>query len=485
MKPTERSLLAPIGGAEERSSADLRADSPRTTHRPPKPSSNALHLDACLRVTAGLDLGRLCAVGATPISVGTAASNDMCLSDRRVSRIHCQLFVRGDQVVIRDMNSTNGTYLDHTRVQEAMVRPGARIRIGTTELTLQSLALSADSSGEARAGFGEMVGSSPLMQQLFAALQSVARSELTCLLLGETGTGKELAARALHEHSTRARKPFLVVDCAAVGPQFIEDKLFGHQRGAFTGASQAVPGVFEEATGGTVFLDEIGELPLSLQPKLLGVLERREATRIGSHAPVRLDARVVAATHCNLPDMAKRGHFRQDLLYRLSEFTLRIPTLRERREDIALIASSLLKAEGYSRTLTPDAIEYLQSQTWPGNVRELRNLLRRAALLAQGALIDRRLLEDLESVTSELHILPEQLEIVLPDAAQKPAVTLLPRPHEQNEFELPMAAAVEAFRKAYVLQLRTRFGNDLNAAAAHAGVHPKSVSRLFRLYGVY
>ena len=312
----------------------------------------------------------------------------------------------------------------------------------------------------------------------------------------------------------------------------MEDKLFGHQKGAFTGATAAVPGVFEQACGGTVFLDEIGELQLELQAKLLGVLERREATRIGSHTPVKLDVRLVAATHCYLSEMVRRGTFREDLLYRLSEFTLRIPSLRERGEDIALIAEAMLAREGFaSRKLADDAIAYLRELRWPGNVRELRNLLRRAAILTHGTIIDQQLLEDLAASTAEMHVPREQLDAAAAlrsgsirsasdrpttlrpaTAPARPEGSVRPRasvhPHEEvldsrstqeldpvtppelptsdcSHFDLPLEASTESHRKAYVHALRKRFGNDLQAAADHAGVHPKSVSRLFRQYGVY
>jgi DNA-binding NtrC family response regulator len=499
-----------------------------TTDRPPAARlSLAPHGPAlfCLRVTHGADLGVIRTIGAAPVMIGTSASSDVCLSDRTVSRVHCQLLARDGECVIRDLGSTNGTFVDGVMVVEALIPVGSRLRLGTTELRLEQQTESPDGPVQ----FGEMVGRSKAMLQVFLELRSVAKTSLTCLLLGETGTGKELAARAVHAQSDRSGEPFLVVDCAAVGPQFMEDKLFGHLKGAFTGASSAVPGVFEQANGGTVFLDEIGELPLELQSKLLGVLERREATRIGSHTPVKLDVRLVAATHCYLTEMVRRGTFREDLLYRLSEFTLRLPSLRERTEDIELIAEAVLSAEGFAtRKLSQDAIAYLQQLRWPGNIRELRNLLRRAAILTIGTTIDQQLLDDLAASTAEMHMPPEQLAGDLAargDGSSLPATirpvpgharksvpagdsnrTLHPLPvaldskatqeldpltqsesfsSDAPRFALPLEESTEAHRKAYLQYLRRRFGNDLQAAAAHAGVHPKSVSRLFKQYGVY
>jgi DNA-binding NtrC family response regulator len=472
----------------------------------------------CVRVARGAEVGRFSALCSTPLLVGSAPTCGLCIADRHVSRVHCELLWRDGQCVVRDLSSTNGTFLDGTRVREGVVSFSSHVRIGTTELVLSRVAPHAAAVLAHAETFGQMVGSSAAAQRLFSALRSIAGSALSCLLLGETGTGKELAAQALHEHSPRAGKPFLVVDCASVGAQFIEDKLFGHERGSFTGATSAVPGVFEEARGGTVFLDEIGELPLSLQAKLLGVLERREVTRIGSHTPIKLDVRLIAATHRNPREMAKRGLFRHDLLYRISEFTVRIPSLRERSDDIPAIAEALLRREGMKRSLSADGAEYLQLLAWPGNVRELRNVVRRAAALASGPLLDRALLLSLEESTAQIHVpdafeqsgsasfptLPrdswadlsgERMHPGLSEAPPSSRPAAFPPPMETvtrvkesalpHDFETPLAEATEAFRAAYVKELRRRFGDDLNGAAAHAGVHPKSVSRLFRLYRAY
>jgi DNA-binding NtrC family response regulator len=437
-----------------------------------------------VRVVRGVDEGIVCMLGSAPLTVGSAPTSGLCLSDRHVSRLHCELVVRAGQCWVRDLGSTNGTYLDGKQVVDALLSPTARVLVGSTELVLEPLSRAPGPSIAPPGTFGEMIGPSAAMQQVFHALRSVARSSLTCLLLGETGTGKELAARALHDHSDRAHKPFLVVDCAAVGAQFIEDKLFGHERGSFTGAQCAVAGVFEQGRGGTIFLDEIGELPVPLQAKLLGVLERREATRIGSHTPIKLDIRLVAATHRNPSEMAQRGQFRQDLLYRLSEFTLRIPALRERPEDIGMVAEVMLRREGNGSRLTEDAVEYLKHQLWPGNIRELRNVMRRAAVLARDAVIDRDMLQDMEETTSVIQLPSSSLH----SFARPRSLAAAPVSDDVRDSELfaqPLAEATEAFRKTYVAYLRQRFGNDLNAAAAHAGVHAKSVSRLFRLYDVY
>jgi DNA-binding NtrC family response regulator len=495
-----------------------------TTQRPPpRPGSLSPGVGQaalCVRVVKALDLGRFCELGAAKIAIGSAPNNALCLSDRHVSRQHCEIFMRGHHCVIRDLGSTNGTFVDGAQVHEAVLSPISRVLIGTTELALHRLGRVAEVTVATPDAFGDMVGRSRLMQHVFGALQSVARSSLACLLLGEPGTGKEIAARALHDRSDRARKPFVAVDCAAASAQLLEAKFFGYVRGAFAGAShQQAAGAFEEARGGTVFLDEIGELPVELQSKLLSVLEQREASRLGSDTPVKLDFRLVAATHRNLPELARRGSFRQDLLYRISEFTVRIPSLRERKEDIALLAEAVLRREGFARMLTGDGIEYLQELPWPGNVRELRNLMRRAAVLAPTPRIDRELLSGLDAaITSEIQLPDELIEDVsagvrrsaalsaapgstapagvapgaagntrapdrMPEASSGPT-TLVPGASDQHAFDLPMAEATEAFRKAYLQHLRDKFGSDLEGAALHAGMHPKSVQQMFRIYGI-
>ncbi len=425
-----------------------------------------------LRVVKGIDSGTTCQVDMPHVTIGTGSTNDLRLRDRRVSRHHCQIFVRDGNYVIRDQGSRNGVYVNGVRVYEAAIEPQTIITIGLTQVAFEPECDAMVVLPYEHHEFCGMRGRSKAMAQVFGLLSEVASSNLTCLITGETGTGKELAARALHLNSERAKRPFLVVDCASVGSQFLEDKIFGHAQGAYTGANRAVAGVFEEANGGSVFLDEVGELPLELQPKLLRVIERREATRIGSHKAMKLDVRLIAATHRDLPAMVREGAFREDLYYRLAEITIAIPPLRERREDIALIVKAVLDEEGrVGQSLTDDAFEYLRSCDWPGNVRELRNLIRRASALTKSSHIDRKLLEELNAsgvTTQGLEESPQQAE-----------------PVELIGANLPLNEANEVYRKAYTQYIRDRFGNDLNRASLHTGLHPKSISRLFRKYGVY
>lgn len=241
---------------------------------------------------------------------------------------------------------------------------------------------------DARAQFPDMVGESRVMRAVFSQILKVAPTETTVLLLGESGTGKELAARSVHAKSGRAGGPFVAVNCAAIPPGLLESELFGHEKGAFTGAHCRKAGRFEQASGGTLFLDEIGDMPLETQAKILRVLETHLVERVGgSGRPLSVDVRVVAATHRDLPAMIETGRFREDLFHRLNVFPLCLPPLRERREDIALLADRLLDDIRPGATLSVAALQRLLAHDWPGNVRELKNALERASVLAGEASI--------------------------------------------------------------------------------------------------
>lgn len=235
-----------------------------------------------------------------------------------------------------------------------------------------------------------LIGRAPAFQRMLALVARVAPSQATVLLLGESGTGKEMVAQAVHQASTRAHKSLVAVDCSSLPESLFESELFGHERGSFTGATATKGGLVEAASGGTLFLDEVGDIPLSMQVKLLRLLESGTYRRVGSTELRHADIRVVAATHRDLDHMVSEGRFREDLYYRISTFPIRLPALRERREDVALLADSLLKRVAPKRrlTLAPDALALLQTHSFPGNVRELRNLLERASLLCDGEVIN-------------------------------------------------------------------------------------------------
>lgn len=344
-------------------------------------------------VTKGRDAGKEMVLQKPLVSIGTLSENDLVLTDTTVSRRHAVVEEKPNGYVLRDLDSTNGTFLDNVRVREAYLAPGALIRLGQTELAFSPLEERIENLRSNADRFGELIGSSAAMREIYAILERVAPTDVTVLFEGETGTGKELAARAVHTNSRRAAGPFVVFDCGAVAPNLIESELFGHEKGAFTDAVKPRAGAFELANNGTLFLDEIGELSLDLQPKLLRALDQRETKRIGADKPVRVNVRVVAATNRDLEEEVQAGRFREDLFYRLSVVRVSLPPLRRKKEDIETIATHLFKTISTEigrkiSGLSPEALAALEAYGWPGNVRELRNVLGRAAALCDGSRIE-------------------------------------------------------------------------------------------------
>jgi len=314
------------------------------------------------------------------LKIGCAPDNDLVLDDPYVSGWHCVVTRESGRFLVVDCGSRNGTFLGGVRVGSGELTPGARLTVGRTAMRVV-----ADGARPRDLG---LLGDSATMRRLRQRIATVAPTRATVLVLGESGTGKELAARALHDESRRAGA-FVVVNCGAISPELVESELFGHERGAFTGAVARRRGVFEEADGGTLFLDEIGELPPSLQPKLLRVLESGMVRAVGAAGERKVDVRVVCATHRDLEQQVAKGGFRLDLFHRLSTVTIEIPPLRERRDDIALLADHFLDQvadEAGRKALSPAAREALAGYRWPGNVRELRNAIHRAAIFG-GAIL--------------------------------------------------------------------------------------------------
>jgi transcriptional regulator with PAS, ATPase and Fis domain len=307
--------------------------------------------------------------------VGSAAGADIVLDDPAVSRLHAEIDPKLDGIRVRDLGSRNGTFVEGLEVVEARLPEGGRVRVGSTELTITYSKLTEAVDVWPQERFGPLVGRSVAMRQLFERLARYAAGDASVLIQGETGTGKELVAQALHENSPRKDGPFIVVDCAALPETLLESELFGHIKGAFTGALQSRNGAIESADGGTVFLDEIGELPLAMQPKLLRVLESRTVRRVGEAQHRRVDVRFISATHRDLRTMVNAGAFREDLYFRLAVLPVVIPTLRSRPEDIPVLLEHMLPS---GRALDPALTRELAARPWLGNVRELRNFVERA-----------------------------------------------------------------------------------------------------------
>jgi transcriptional regulator with PAS, ATPase and Fis domain len=300
-----------------------------------------------------------------------------------VSRFHCELVVQAGAVAVRDLGSRNGTVVNSVTVLTGYLTPGAVVAVGRTKIHVESGDQLVHVPLSSRPQFGSLVGRSRAMAALFAALERAAGSDATVLIQGETGTGKDAAAVSIHHESARREGPFVVVDGGSIPPNLFESELFGHVRGAFTGAVTDRAGALEAARGGTLFIDEIGELPLELQPKLLRALDRREVKRVGSTTTTAIDIRLIAATNRNLYAEVNAGRFRADLYFRLAVLDVTMPPLRERPEDFAPIIDQLLELLGVAndpRAVPLRAAEFaasLAEHPWPGNVRELRNYIER------------------------------------------------------------------------------------------------------------
>lgn len=411
-----------------------------------------------LEVIDGPDVGRAVRATRRSFVVGTDPSADLPLSDPYVSRLHARIEVEARGYVLHDLGSRNGTRVALTSVHAATLDDQATFTIGATTIRFRVLDEPFEISFPREERFESLVGRSPAMREMFAICERVAPSDVPVLLVGETGTGKELIARALHARSPRRERPFVVLDCAALSPTLVESELFGHERGAFTSAVAAHAGVFERADGGTVFLDELGELPTALQPKLLRCLETGEVRRVGGTKTMKVDVRVVAATNRDLVAMVRENTFRADLYYRLAVVQITVPALRDRREDIGPLARHFVeRARERVRGSHVDDIDLervlgrLADHRWPGNVRELRNLVERALVLADDHLIRSGTPQGLGEAVAEV----------------------VSRPPSLRE-------ARASADRAYLDDLLRSCGGDLDEAARVAQIHRKSLERLLR-----
>lgn len=313
--------------------------------------------------------------------VGSSSNSHLRIDEPTVSRVHASFSLKQDGLWVRDLESRNGTFINGIRVSFARVPEGAMLRFGGNEAHMEEGSVPAESVGLWPASkFHHLVGRSIAMRTLFAQLNRLAQSDASIMIQGETGTGKEVVARSIHDASSRAQGPYIVVDCGALPENLLESELFGHTKGAFTGAVQAREGAFEAANGGTIFIDEIGELPLSMQPKLLRVLESRAIRRVGETQYRPVNVRVICATHRELATMVAAGTFREDLYFRLSVLPIRIPPVRERADDIPMLIEHFQKQAG-GPAFSPALMTELRGRMWQGNVRSLRNFVERAAVL--------------------------------------------------------------------------------------------------------
>ncbi len=427
-----------------------------------------------LLILNGPQQGRELMVNKDLFTIGAGAHNDLILEDSTISKRHCEIALNTDGYQIRDIGSTNGTIVQGVKITSAMLESGVEIQLGKTRLIFCPLQEAATIPLSRNEAFGAMLGRSMAMRRVFAVAETYAPTDATVMITGETGTGKEVLAEEIHRHSPRNKKPFIVIDCAAMAKDLIESELFGHVRGAFTGANTDREGAFEAADGGTVFLDEIGDLSSDLQPKLLRVLEKREIRRVGSNKVVKINVRIICATNRNLANEVNENRFREDLFYRLSVVQVELPPLRRRKEDIAPLVKKFLtdlrgpqalsELSDFDRTM-----QALKVHDWPGNVRELRNLIE-LAFYSERRPVDLSAFLSLGTMRSIRH-----------DTTPEPAPLSFPsdKPFKDAKNEL-----IEHFEKEYLQELLSRNNNNISRSAREAGIERAYLQRLVRKYGL-
>jgi len=439
-------------------------------------------------VISGPDAGKSFDLTKPQVTGGRSIINEIQLSDKAVSGAHFEIAGEDEGYRLKDLDSTNGTFVGELRIIEVFLRPGAMFRVGHTELRFEPTQDMVEIALSQRDRFDEVLGSSVPMREIFATLEKVSPSELTVLTAGETGTGKELVARGIHKLSPRCKGPFVVLDCGAIPRDLIESTLFGHEKGSFTGAVGQHRGCFEQAHGGTIFLDEIGELDLSLQPKLLRVLENRELKRVGGDRLVHIDVRVLAATNRDLRAMVNKGTFREDLFFRLSVITVEIPPLRRRREDIPRLVhhflADLSRRRGMDLSIDVDAMSVLMGHKWPGNVRELRNTVERAGSLCDGPVITRAdLAFGRDTFSMGLDPVGATMAPALPplaDGLGADASLLAPG----VLFKDAKQQVTDRFERAYLQELIIRNKGNITRSAHEAGLTRYHLRELIKRHGI-
>lgn len=416
-----------------------------------------------LVVESGNRAGERVALSARAITVGAGAECRVVLDDQSVSRKHAEISLGGRGVLVKDLGSTNGTFVGSTRVETAELQVGGVVRFGATKMrVVRADAPRVPPSDRTR--FGELSGTSGAMREVFSILELCAKSDVSVLLEGPSGTGKELSARALHDHSKRAAGPFVVFDCGAVTPELLQSALMGHKKGAFTGADKDRAGAFVSADKGTLFLDELGELPLEAQTHLLRALESKTVTPVGADGARPVDVRVVSATNRDVEREVAEGRFRLDLFHRLAVVQVRLPALSDRPEDIPVLVKRFYESKGIEPGPILGAnLEALRAHHFEGNVRELRNVLERSFVLSGGEGKFQDLMLWLSGAPKEAA--PEAIDLELP-------------------FKDAKELATDRFEAAYLPRLMARFDDNITRASEHAGLSRKHLRALLEKHGL-
>lgn len=408
------------------------------------------------------------------VRLGSAKGSDLVINDEYISGEHAELRLSSQGWKLIDLGSTNGSYLDGSAITKAYIKPGQTIQLGQTRIEIRDHLVRKDIQPEKTNQFCGLVGESKSMQLLYSKIKKVAPVEHTVLIQGESGTGKELVARAVHDLSSRKNKPYITINCGAISPNLIESELFGHEKGAFTGAQGRHAGAFEQANGGSIFLDEIGELPLDLQPKLLRVLENRTVRRVGGSEELKVDVRVIAATHRDLAQLVKEGKFRQDLYFRLYVLPLDLAPLAQRKDDAVLIAEHFLKqANSTVKKISDQAKERIKAYPWPGNIRELKNVIMRSIIFCEGDTIE-----------------PDDLDLMEVGPSLEASVGHQPNPTPAtlDSDSLPEAAPAGATladaEKAKILEALQVTNGNKTRAAQRLGIAKSTLFKKFKDYNI-
>jgi len=440
------------------------------------------------------------------IRIGAMDDNDVVIQDDTVSRYHCKILQEDNAYVLLDLGSTNGTFINRVRIREGFLKPGCTVHLGQSEFKFHAGEEEVEIVPSRKDRCGDIIGKNQKLREIYAIIEKIAPTNTTVIIEGETGTGKEVVAQTIHRLSARAQGPMMVFDCGAVPENLIESELFGHEKGSFTGAIMTRQGLFEMGDGGTVFLDELGELPLDLQPKLLRALEQREIRRVGASKPLKVDVRIIAATNRNLEEEVRHGRFRQDLFYRLSVVRLILPPLRDRAEDIPLLVRHFLKHGAYNRLpdggprvkgITREAQEMLGHYRWPGNVRELLNTIERAVSFADGDTIEARdLPEHVRDAAREMprpsapaaHSTSPGLERVGSSTRPAPgpaAGSAAPPPESfETTFKEAKEKWVSSFERDYIVALLKKNHGNISHAARESDIDRKYFRKLMKKYDI-